>query len=376
MKDIEQYLIKKNKDRVEAGNFRELTYFDNAIDFTSNDYLGFAKNEIIKLAIAEKEKNFPLGSTGSRLLSGNSELVEQLEIKIAAFHKSESALLFSSGFLANYGLLSTVPSKDDLIIYDEYVHASIIDGIRASKANVVKFAHNDIEDLQKKLQENGKIKFVVIESLYSMDGDFAPLHRIVNCCKQNNVALIVDEAHAIGVYGENGAGLVVESELVQHCFARIATYGKAIGAHGAAILGSENLMQFLVNYCRPFIFSTALAYYSVLHIEAAYDYLPNAEKERIALDENIFYFKQLAKKNPAISLIASQSAIQSIVLGSNEKAVALANFLQAKNIDARAIRYPTVPLGTERIRLCLHSYNTKNEIDFLIQTINEYVQQT
>lgn len=369
MKDVELFLLQKNKDRVIAGNFRELTFFENAIDFTSNDYLGFAKNETIRNAITEQLHTFPLGSGGSRLLSGNSLLAEELEIDIATFHQAESALLFSSGFLANYGLLGSVPSKDDLIIYDELVHASLIDGIKASKVQAVKFLHNDMEDLQQKLQQNARIKFVVVESLYSMDGDFAPLRKIATLCNKNDIALIVDEAHAIGIYGENGSGLAVESNIAAQCFARIATYGKAIGAHGAAILGSENLMQFIVNYCRPFIFSTAMPYHSLQHLKAVYNYLPFAEIERKLLDENIYYFKQKTIKNPQLNFLPSDSAIQAVLLGSNEKAVAVAAALQTKNIDVRPIRYPTVPLGTERIRVCLHSYNTKEEIDLLMDTL-------
>ena len=240
-KSIQQYIQLKLKQRTEENNFRSLKVVDGLVDFYSNDYLGFARNENLKKNVAAELKSHPgfsLGSTGSRLLSGNNSYVESLEKILAEFYHAESALLFNSGFAANYGLISTLPYKGDTIIYDELVHASIHDGMRSGKANRVAFIHNDLHDLGRKLEAATGLKYVVIESVYSMDGDFAPLKEIADLCEKHKAGLIVDEAHAVGLFGEKGEGLAVELAVQNKCLARVSTFGKAIGAHGAGILCS------------------------------------------------------------------------------------------------------------------------------------------
>jgi 8-amino-7-oxononanoate synthase len=305
------------------------------------------------------------GTSGSRLLSGNNAYIQQVESEIAAFHEASAALIFNSGFDANYGLLSCLPKADDVVILDELVHASIHDGARANKAEKLFFKHNDITHLESILATSKhRLKYIVVESLYSMDGDLADLKSMVELCKKYNANLIVDEAHATGVVGERGEGLCQYLNVENEIFARIVTFGKALGVHGAAVLGSTDLMKYLINFSRPFIYSTALPLHSIAAIRMSYQFLPFQTVLRKQLDTNIRYFhKTLNFENRAIS------PIQQITIGSNEAAVEFSAKLSAVGIDARAIRYPTVARGQERIRICIHSFNTREEIDLLCNTI-------
>ena len=249
----ENFLEKKLRERQQANALRVLRLNDDKIDFCSNDYLGIVKNKLIEDSIINK--NLSHGSTGSRLLSGNYKLIEETEKIIADFHDAEEGLIFNSGYDANIGLLSSVPQKGDVIIYDQLSHASIRDGIRLSFADSFSFLHNDVDDLEKKLSAAAKPQqniFVVTESVFSMDGDMAPLKEISKLCEKYNAALIVDEAHATGVVGEKGEGLVQHLDLQQKCFARLHTFGKACGCHGAVILGSTQLKKYLINFARTF----------------------------------------------------------------------------------------------------------------------------
>ena len=246
MDSIHKYILGKIADRKREDNFRSLRVVKGGVDFTSNDYIGLARDNQFHKLIEEEVKSNQLygGSTGSRLLSGNNDYVEQLETKIAAFHRSEAALIFNSGFDANYGLLSTLPYRGDTIIYDELVHASIHDGIKAGKANKVVFTHNDLSDLEEKLRQATGLKYVVTESLFSMDGDVAPLREMSILCTQYGAGLIVDEAHATGVIGEKGEGLVNHLGIETDMLARVHTFSKALGAHGAVILCSNDQKSF------------------------------------------------------------------------------------------------------------------------------------
>ena len=367
--NIAQYLQLKIDDRKTAGNFRSLKVFDGFIDFTSNDYIGLSRNMLFHTRLAaEIEHNHfgRIGSTGSRLLSGNSAYAELVESEIALFHEAESCLIFNSGFDVNYGLLSAIARENHLLVLHEFVHASMHDGARASKAEKHFFRHNDVAHLEGILaQSKHALKFVAIESLYSMDGDFANLKELVEICEKYNANLIVDEAHATGVIGENGEGLVQYLNLQNRIFARVITFGKAIGAHGACVLGSANLKSFLVNYCRPFIFSTATTFHSFAAIRVAYALLPEMKKERMQLQENITHFNVLSALNSSHPTVRSATHIQSILVSGNEAVIRLSEKLQQQKIDARPIRFPTVPKGAERIRICLHSFNTKEEIERL-----------
>ena len=237
------------------------------IDFSSNDYLGLAFSiplqEKIKQAVSEASKQ--LGSTGSRLLTGNSSYTEELENTLANYFKGEAALLFNSGYSANTGLLSCIAKREDTIVYDQYCHASIRDGIKLSTSKSYGFKHNDLEDLSKKLANAKGNRYVVVESIYSMDGDFALLKEIETICKLNKALLIVDEAHSTGICGKNGEGYCVQEGIAT--FARVHTFGKAAGYHGACIIGSAKLKEYLINFSKPLIYTTALPPHAMVCIE-------------------------------------------------------------------------------------------------------------
>lgn len=371
-KNIPNHLFKALAEREQKGMLRKLTNNYPTIDFCSNDYLGFSKLGLLskKLETSNAKQEITFGSTGSRLISGNSTFVEEAEKQIALFHHASSALIFNSGYDANLGLLSSVPQKDDLILFDELIHASIHDGIRLGHATHYKFKHNNVDVLKDLIQrhlQSFKNIYIVVESVYSMDGDLAPLLEITELLKPlENVFLIVDEAHAIGVFGKQGRGLCNALGIENKCFARIYTYGKAMGCHGAAVVGDELLRNYLINFSRSFIYTTALPNHSVNAILNAYQLLIETDQKDI-LQNKISYF--YSKTNTIKSMIKSQSAIHSLVVGSNEKADLLEKKLALKNIYAKAIKSPTVKEGTERVRFCIHAFNTKQETDLLIEQI-------
>ena len=361
---FDAFLQEKLFEREANGLLRTLTNGEGLVDFSSNDYLGFSQLPALKQI---EHASLPAGATGSRLITGNSLLAEITEKIIAGFHHAEAALIFNTGYMANLGLFSSIADKGDTFISDEYIHASIIDGMRLSNAGRHKFKHNDLADLEKKLQHATGKKFIVVESIYSMDGDEAPLKAIVALSKKYEALVIVDEAHATGTFGEKGEGLVCHYQLEKEIYARVYTFGKAMGLHGAAITGSNVLRDFLINFARPFIYTTALPPHTYLQIQAAYKLLPTTDRK--GLFELIRYFRKSVLGLENISFMESHSPIQSIVIGDNFKAKALASHLFTKGIFAKAILSPTVPAGTERLRICLHTFNTTAQIDQLIDEI-------
>ena len=266
MHSFPKKLEQKLSQRTENSSLRTLPKFENHLDFSSNDYLGFAAEKEIHL---QEELNL-YGATGSRLISGNHKVAEDVDGFLANYYKAESALIFNSGYNANLGLFSSLPQRGDTIVYDELIHASIRDGIKLSNANSFSFQHNSLLALAEKIKKAKGNVFVAVESIYSMDGDEAPLQKIVGICQKNAAALVVDEAHAVGVFGDKGEGLVAKYGLENDVFARIITFGKAYGCHGAAILGSSNLRSYLINFSRPFIYTTALPLQSVLTLKKAH----------------------------------------------------------------------------------------------------------
>lgn len=350
----EDFLNRKLEQRKAENAFRQLKMAGAGIDFCSNDYLGIVKNNLISV-----DDKLPHGSTGSRLISGNYPLVEETEKFLADFHEAESALIFNSGYDANIGLLSCVPQRGDTILYDSLSHASIRDGIRLSYAKAFSFEHNNIIDLEKKLQAAAGNIFVLTESVFSMDGDMAPLQNMSALCIQYNAMLIVDEAHATGVIGEKGEGLVQHLNLADKCFARVHTFGKAVGCHGAVVLGSELLKDYLINFSRPFIYTTALSPVSASAIGAAYALFGKMNAERAHLRKLIRLFKERCS---SLQLSDSETAIQGVIIPGNENVKRVAAQLQQKGFGVRPVLYPTVPLGLERLRVVLHSFNTEEEI--------------
>ncbi len=376
---IDRYILSKLNSRKEQNNYRTLNVLHGLVDFFSNDYLGFAKSHELKHRLQQelnRVESAPLGSTGSRLLSGNSQYAEDLEKLIAEFHGAEAALIFNSGFDANYGLLSALPYKGDTIIYDELIHASAHDGMRNSKATAVSFLHNNIDSLEQKLRLASGLKYIVVESVYSMDGDLAPLREIVELCKKYEAGLIIDEAHATGIFGAKGEG-VYSSLFSEACtqtpefIIRIHTFGKALGVHGAVVLCSENTRNFLINFCRPFIFSTALPQHTLAAIKCAYEFLPEAGNQREMLFNLVKHFREECQKAKLkhTQLMNGDSPVQSVLVTGNSRAKEMAKKIQQKGFDVRAILFPTVPKGMERIRICLHSFNTEEEVTNLVHAI-------
>lgn len=379
MDDFPKKLREKLSDRAANNALRNLTISSIPIDFASNDYLGFAKETIIFEGASKllMDRNFMLnGATGSRLLSGNNHLYETLEQNLARFHDIPAALVFNSGYDANLGLLATVPQKGDLIFYDELIHASIRDGLGMSNAKAYKFKHNDLSDIERLMEVNRKIAdkgevYIITESVFSMDGDSPDLETLVQYCKDKNCRLIVDEAHAVGVFGALGVGLLQELGLHHEVFARIITFGKALGCHGAVVLGSPMLKQFLVNFARSFIYTTGMPPHSLATIILAYQELARTDNLE-GLKENIKYFKeQLESRN--LNFIKSNSAIQCCIISGNKKVKEIAGQLQEKGFDVKPIISPTVKVGKERLRICLHAYNTKSDIAEVLRLLAIFI---
>lgn len=352
---------------------RSLTEPTGRIDFCSNDYLGLSRSAGLRQAIetaVAAAPDLPNGATGSRLLAGNSTLAESVEEELARFYQTEAALMFNSGYDANIGLLASLPQRGDTLLTDELIHASMIDGARLSYADRHRFRHNDLNDLEDKLKQATGQAFVAVESVYSMDGDVAPLRDMVDLCDQYGAALLVDEAHATGVFGPNGSGLVCELGLQDRVFARLHTFGKALGVHGGAVVGSALLRDYLTNFARSFVYTTALPPHSLLAARCAHNHLRTHLDESIQLHSLVRYFReQAANRVAGLDWTDSTSPIQCLIVPGNDNARSVAMSTQQAGFDVRAILSPTVPTGRERLRICLHSFNTTGEIDELFDAL-------
>lgn len=350
------------KDKIDKrkaeGRLRELINLDHLVDFYSNDYFG--------LASLPFESNLKMGSTGSRLISGNTPFIESVEKELADFYGYEHGLTYASGLDANLGILACIPERGDTVILDTLCHASIRDGVRLSFAKSFTFRHNDMDHLRQRLERASGTVYVVVESVYSMDGDIAPLEDIVALCNEFNAYLIVDEAHAGGMIGEGGKGLTHKLGLDEHIFIKLITFSKAYGSPGAIILCSAALREFLINYSRTFIYTSALSDFGIGRIQQVVHKVAAMDAERQALDDNVKYFREIAKaKN--LNILESDTPIQAIVIPEITDLVKRTEILIDAGFAVRAISVPTVPEGTERIRLCVHSYNTKAEIKALLE---------
>ena len=375
-------VAKSLETRKQANAFRRLANGTSLIDFSSNDYLGIASSEKVfweSHDILLKNNMLRNGATGSRLLSGNHELYDMAEKAIARFHEAEAALIFNSGYDANVGVFSSIPKREDIILYDELVHASIRDGISMGKAKAYKYRHNDLSDLKriakKAISSNKNAEvFVVTEAVFSMDGDSPNLEEILSFAEENGFFLIVDEAHSVGVEGKNGKGKVQKMAFQNRIFARIVTFGKAIGAHGAAVLGSEQLKDYLINFARSFIYTTALPPHALASVMASYQYLQNSSEVE-KLQNLIKFFKAEVSKMALEKLfLESHSAIQCCIIPGNENVKAVSERLKKEGFDVKAILSPTVSSGKERLRICLHSFNSEEEISRLLTFINTFAQ--
>ncbi|KAF2766318.1 PLP-dependent transferase [Teratosphaeria nubilosa] len=391
--------------RRSASTIRQLTMNGpNAADFSSNDFLSLSTNpELRHLFIQELEKG-PLntGSGGSRLLDGNSAYAEDLEQFIANFHNAPAGLLCNSGFDANVGLFSCLPQPGDVVIFDEAIHASVHDGMKLSRAGkCICFAHNDVSALRSVMtecllsdvgvQEGKRNIFVAVETVYSMDGDVAPLKDIVSLINEllpeGNGHLIVDEAHSTGIYGKRGRGLVCELGLEKEVTVRLHTFGKALAANGAILLCSPMIRQYLVNYARPLIYTTFMSFPALAAIRASYMYMATGKTEALARNLKMLIqslHDQLLEMRDGLGLREGEEAWLRVpkecpetpifaVLSSQPKA--LASYCQKNGFVVRGIVPPTVPAGAERIRVCLHAGNSVQQVENLVETIRSWVQR-
>ncbi|MGY5354989.1 aminotransferase class I/II-fold pyridoxal phosphate-dependent enzyme [Wenyingzhuangia sp. IMCC45467] len=380
MQELPNLLQEKLQNRRKENALRSLHITDlSGIDFYSNDYLGFAKSLDIaqKTSLILSKIDVQNGSTGSRLISGTHKLHILVEKELAMYHRAESGLLYNSGYDANVGLFSSILQKNDVLLFDELIHASVRDGIRLSPSKNYKFKHNDLVDLEAKImrfKSNKATIYIAVETIYSMDGDSAPLKELVELCDKYNAYLIVDEAHSGGVFGDNGRGLACELGVESRIFARVHTFGKALGCHGAVVLGSEELRNYLINFSRAFIYTTAIPLHAVATIKAAFSELNNGESIDL-LKENITYFKeQLYTYKLEKYFIESHSAIQCCLISGNSHVKKVATEIQQQGFLVKPIMSPTVPKEQERLRICLHAHNTKQQINDLLLLLSSLIK--
>ena len=341
----------------------------DGVNFCSNDYLGLAEDSRLKRALLESvENSVRIGGTGSRLLSGHDPVWNELEEEFAAFAGTEAALYFANGYAANVGLLSAVLGKDDLVFSDASNHASLIDGIRLSGARKIIYPHLDLNALEQTLRahENDSCrKLIVTESVFSMDGDIANIGGIQTLAERFGASVIVDEAHATAVHGPNGAAMVAEAGLTREVLAVVHTCGKALASAGGFVCGSKVLRDFLINHARTLIFSTAMPIYMAGQIRAALRLAQTMDDDRKRLQDNSILLATSMRQREWTPSSTRLSQIIPVIIGSNEDALSAAAFLQAQGFAVRAIRPPTVPAGSARLRLSLTSRITSENLSSL-----------
>lgn len=364
----------------------------SSVDFASNDYLGgnlpgsFFQQYLEKNVM--KGEYFGTCSTGSRMMTGHSKRIEEFEILAAKLHGSEASLLFNSGYDANIGLLGTLAGPNDAFVFDEFVHASAHDGMKMSRArsNIYGFRHNDLKALAdgviRATQQHTGTIFVLMETVYSMDGDMAPIKEMLEKCRVlsqelgRDVYLIADEAHSAGIYGENGGGFVSAHNMQFHpnLLARLVTFGKAFSAHGAVILGPKLLIRYLINMCRPFLFSAALPPKDIAAMTAAYMFASSKEAElaRKKAWELVAFFNRTASKHLPSEMLSKsngQSLVQAIFVPGVRACLQVCGRLVEDGFNVYPVGPPAVPAGTERIRIAIHAHNTEEEIERLIHAV-------
>ena len=375
--------------RAASGKLRSLLNPDpGLVDFASNDYLALARS--LPLAKRVEERYFHhvrsskgdtplLGSTGSRLLTGNSKLLTDLESFIAQFHGFKHCLVANSGWDLNYGICSSVASSDTIVLYDELCHNSLLMGLRASRsAQLVSFRHNCMDDLRRKFSDlnEGSEKLVVVESVYSMDGDVCPVDQLLSIADQHDAMVLVDEAHSFGVFGSKGEGLVSGMGVQESAslLGVVHTYGKAGGYHGASLVTQHRcLVDTLLNYSKPLIYSTALPVHSAIALRTCYDEVEAATSQREKLSELIKVFRSECRARQ-LDVMDSDSPIQGILLSGNDRVRQAVLELRRAGFNCLAIRAPTVPEGKERIRIILHAHNSQAEVMELCKALQSILQ--
>ncbi len=342
------------------------------INLFSNDYLGLSRDSKLREAVAAAlASGLPAASTGSRLLSGNAAIWEELEAEFAGFIGAEAALFFSSGYAANVGLFSALLRPDDVVFSDQSNHASIVDGIRLSHARKVIFPHLDLNFLEDALGQSSASsgqKFIVVESVFSMDGDRAPLGDLLNLAARFGAELIVDEAHATGVFGPRGRGLVAAAGGAGRVLATVHPCGKALASAGGFVCCSETLKQYVVNRARSFIFSTALPPYFAAQIRRAVEIVAEADEERRRLQELAGFLRRELQR-AGFDTGRSDCQIVPVILGGNDTAVHYADELCRAGFAVRPIRPPTVPAGQSRLRLSVTTKLSEEILDRLVKAL-------
>jgi 8-amino-7-oxononanoate synthase len=374
MERMKQFLLERKKAgtlrslepliRLGHGWVRMLDSEEKLLDFSSNDYLALSEHPEVIGASKKYLEMFGAGAGAARLMSGDLEINHLLEQKTALLKSKKAALTFGSGYLANIGIIPALVGRGDLIITDRLSHASIYDGCLLSGARTIRFRHNDLPHLEQILKEK-RSQFnnclIVVESIYSMDGDRCPLVELVQIKKRFDFMLMVDEAHATGIYGENGAGIIEEDNVSREVDIAMGTFGKALGSYGAYAAASQEFVDFLVNKARSFIYATALPP-AVVGATLASLYLIESEPQlRMDLHTKVAYFKKQLRKN-GFRDDPGPSQIVPVMVGESAKAMAIAEELQKNHIYVKAVRPPTVPEGSARLRFSITRYHQEDDL--------------
>lgn len=339
-------------------------------NLASNNYLGLANDERLIEASVQAARKYGAGATASRLIVGNFSLYDEAEAALAQWKRSEAALIVNSGYSANVGILSAVAGRDDVIFSDKWNHASIIDGAILSRAEVKRYRHNDIDHLEALLRKTDKQKrkIIVTDTVFSMDGDIAPLGELVRLKEKYGALLMIDEAHSSGLYSEKGEGIAHHLGIAEQVDIQMGTFSKALGAFGAYVVGKKVLIDYLINHMRSLIFTTALPPAALGAIQAAIAIVQEAHERRKQLQQLSLYFRTRLQEL-GFDTGSSITQIVPVIVGDNERAVQFSRHLQERGIAAVAIRPPTVPEGTARIRFSLMATMTKEQLDWALAEI-------
>ncbi|TCT38127.1 8-amino-7-oxononanoate synthase [Providencia alcalifaciens] len=357
---------------IEKSSGRELHFQGKSyLNFSSNDYLGLSQHPEIIRAWQQGAQEYGVGSGGSGHITGFTHAHYQAEQKLADWLGYQRAILFISGFAANHALITALMTAEDRILADKLSHASLLEGAMHSQAQLRRFSHNSVDSLEKLISKPHTSKtLVVTEGVFSMDGDSAPLDELQTLAHAHNAWLMVDDAHGLGIWGKQGRGSCDEYGIKPDIL--VATFGKAVGVSGAAVLCDERTADFLIQAARHLIYSTSMPPAQAVAISAAVGEIQQADDQRAQLQRNIHYFKRQLNL-PDMHLVDSNTAIQPLIVGDNEKSLQLSQFLREKGIWIQAIRPPTVPPGSARLRMTLSAAHQQDDIDKLLEALNEFV---
>jgi 8-amino-7-oxononanoate synthase len=364
--------VRRHIREIEEAGLRRSLQPPSGIDLSSNDYLGLSQHPLLKERMAEAVLQNGCGSTASRLLRGERTELAAVERRFATFKNTEASLYFGSGYTANIGVLATFIERHDVVLTDEQNHASIVDGIRLSRAKRVKFNHCDVDDLARKLRQfpASTQKFLVTESLFSMDGDFAPLDQYAQLCRETGTVFIVDEAHAVGVYGKRGSGWIEQTNTGDGIFVCVDTAGKAMGVSGAFVSGPAWAIDYLIQRARPFMFSTAPPPALAAALDASLTVIETEPERRQRLHTLSASLRGMLA-GQGFDIGASKSQIIPVLLGENERARTTAMELQREGFDVRAIRPPAVPPGTARLRISINATLEESTLQYFASTLQK-----